>query len=99
MENLRNKINLKPVNNKKKIFKCILKPSYMPHKMFGNTLIVIHKHKHVLMLNKPAYIGMYVIVLIKVLMHEFHYDCIKNKYSKSKLLFTEIVSLIYKVKT
>ena len=42
---------------------------------------------------------MYVLVLSKVLMFEFHYDCIKNKYSKSKLLFTEIDSLIYEIKT
>ena len=36
----------------------------------------------------------------KVLMHEFHYDCIKNEYdNKSKLLSTDTDSLIYEIKT
>ena len=33
-------------------------------------------------------------------MYEFHYDYIKNKYgSKSRLLFVETDSLMYKIKT
>ena len=33
-------------------------------------------------------------------MHEFHYDYIKNKYNKkSKLLFTDIDSLMYEINT
>ena len=68
MENLRNRINLKPVNNKKGYLKGILKSSYMLHKIFGNTLIVICKNKHALKLNKPVCITMYVLVLSKVLM-------------------------------
>ena len=45
-----------------------------------------------LKLNKPAYIGLCILELIKVLMYEFHYDYIKNQNdNKSKLLFTFIV--------
>ena len=41
---------------------------------------------------------MCLLKLNKVLMYEFHYDYIKNKYhKKSKLLFTHI--LMYKIKT
>ena len=65
----------------------------------GNDLIAIRKNKHALKLNKPAYIGIYVLILSLAIMYQFHYDCIKNKYSKSKLLFTEIDSLIYETKT
>ena len=36
----------------------------------------------------------------KVLMYEFHYDFIKNKYgNNSKRLFTDTDSLMYEIKT
>ena len=39
---------------------------------------------------------MCILELIKVLMYEFHYDYIKNKYdNKSELLFTDTDSLMY----
>ena len=38
--------------------------------------------------------------LSKVLMYEFHYDYIKNKYgNNSRLLLTDIDSLMYEIKT
>ena len=38
--------------------------------------------------------------LSKVLIYEFHYDFIKNKYSNnSRLLFTDTDSLMYEIKT
>ena len=52
------------------------------------------------MLNKPAYIGMCILNLRKVLMYEFHYNYIKDNYANSsRLLFTDTDSLIYKIKT
>ena len=41
MENLRNRINIKLVNNKKDYLKCTSKPSYMSHKIFDNNLVAI----------------------------------------------------------
>ena len=71
----------------------------MSHKIFGNNLVAIHKSKLTLKLHKPAYAGMSILELGKVLMQEFHYY-IKNKYdNKSKLLFTDIDSLTYETKT
>ena len=53
-----------------------------------------------LTLNKPAYIGMCILELSKVLMYQFHYDYIKNKYrDNSTLLFTDTDSLMYEIKT
>ena len=53
------------------------------------------------MLNKPAYIGMWILELIKVLMYElFYYDYIKNNYGNdSRLLFTDTDRLMYEIKT
>ena len=43
-----------------------------------------------LALNKSAYIGMCILELSKVLMYQFHYDHIKNKYGNgSRLLFAD----------
>ena len=68
--------------------------------MFDNNLVVIRKRKLPLKLNKPAYIGICILELSIVLMYEFHYDYIKNKYDKKlKLLFTDTDSLMYEIKT
>ena len=72
----------------------------MSHKIFDNNLVMIRKSKLPLKLNKPAYIGMCILDLSKVLMPEFHYDYIKTKHdNKSKLLFTDTDSLMYEIKT
>ena len=55
----------------------------MSHKIFDNDLVTIRKNKITLSLNTPAYIGMCILELSKVLMYEFHYDYIKNKYSNN----------------
>ena len=91
-----NRINIKLVNNEKDYLKCTSKPSYMSHK----NLVAIRKSKLALKLTKPAYIGMCILELSKVLIDEFHYDYIKNKYdNKSKLLFPDTDSLMYEIKT
>ena len=72
----------------------------MLHKIIDNNLVAIRKSKLALKLNKPAYIGMCILEESKVLMHEFHYHFIKNKYdNKSKLLFADTDSLMYEIKT
>ena len=40
----------------------------MWHKIFDNNLVVIRKSKDTLKLNKPAYTGMFILELSKVLM-------------------------------
>ena len=85
IENLRNRTDVTLVNNEKDYLKCTSKPSYMLHKIFNNILVMICKRKLTLKLNKPAFIGMYILELSKVLMHESYYYYIKNKYdNKSK---------------
>ena len=96
MANLRNRIDVKLVSNKKIYLKWICKPSYMSHKIFDNDLVAIRKKKVTLTLNKPAYIAMSILELSKILMYEIHYDYIKNKYSNnSRLLFTDANSFMY----
>ena len=96
-ENLRNRIDVKLVNKEKDYLKCTLKPSYMSHKIFDNNLVAIRKSKVTLTLKKTAYIGMCILDLSKVLMYEFHYDYIKNKYGNNS--YTDTDNLIYEIKT
>ena len=93
MENLRNRINVKLVSNKKDYLKWTSKPSYMPYKIFENDLDAIRKDKVTLAFYKPAYNGMCILELSKVLMYGFHYD-----YINSKLLLTDTDSLTYEIK-
>ena len=98
MENLRYRISVKLVNNKKDYSKCTSKPSYMPRKILENSLARIRKNKLALKLNKCSYIGLWILELSRLLMYEFHYDYIKNKYgNKSKLLFTDTDRLMYEI--
>ena len=72
----------------------------MSRKIFDNDLVALRKNKVTLTLNKPAYIGMCTLELSKVLMYEFHYNYIKNKYgNNSRLLFTYTDSLMHEIKT
>ena len=61
MENFRNRIDLKHLNNKKDYLKWTSKPSNMSHKTFENNLVAICKNKVAIRLNKSAYIGMCMI--------------------------------------
>ena len=68
MENLRNIIEVKLVNNEKDYSKCTSKPSCISHKIFDNNLVAICKSELALKLNKTEYIGMCILELSKVLM-------------------------------
>ena len=65
MENIRNRIDVKLVSNKKTL-KWASKPSYMSSKIFDNDLVAIRKNKVTLTFNKPAFIGMCILELSKV---------------------------------
>ena len=52
----------------------------MSYKIFDNDLVTICKNKVTLTLNKPAYVGMCILGLSKVLMYGLHFAFTKNKY-------------------
>ena len=80
------------------LFKMDIKTRLQAKKIFGNDLVTIPKSKVTLTINKPAYIGICILEMSRMLMYEFHYDYIKNKYdSNSELLFTDSIT-IYKIK-
>ena len=98
MENLRKRINVRLVNNKKDFLKYTSRPTHITHKNFGKNYAAVHEIKPVLMLNKPIYVGFTVLELNKCLMHDFHYSFIK-KHFDAELLFTDTDSLTYEIKS
>ena len=68
MENLRKRINVRFVNNKKDFLKYTNKPTYVTHKLFNKHFAAIHEIKPVLILNKPICVGFTVSDFSKWLM-------------------------------
>ena len=76
MENLRNWIHAKLVNNKNNYLKWPSKPSYISQKIFDNDLVMIHKSEYsinktfrfITWTYKPAYFGMCILDLSEVLL-------------------------------
>ena len=97
MENLRKRINVRFVNNKKDFLKYTSRPTYVNHKLFNKSFAAIHEIEPVLILNKPIYVGFTVLDLSKWLMYDFHYNFIKKNFN-AKLLFENIYKEFYKWK-
>ena len=98
MENLRKRINVRLVNNKKDFLKYTSRPTYITHKRFGKDYAAIHEIKPVLILNKPIYVGSIVLDLSIWKMYDFHYNFIKKNFD-AELLFTDTDSLTYEIKS
>ena len=61
MANLRNRVDVKLVSNKRDYLKWTSKPSYMSQKIFDNDLVAVCKNSVTLMASKPAYVGMCIL--------------------------------------
>ena len=84
-----NKVDVKIVTARKQYLKWSFKPTFPKEKQFSNGAITVGKEKCRIYLNKPIYIGTRILDLSKVLMQDFHYNCIKNKYDdKAEMLLT-----------
>ena len=91
------KISVKMINDKKTYQKCVNKPSFISQKVFDKNFVAIHKKKSILTLNKPIYVGFYILELPKLLKYQFHYDHVLKTFD-AKLLFTDTDSLVYEIK-
>ena len=91
-------VSVRLINNAKDYVRCIKKPSFVSQKIFSKNFVAIHEIKPILALNKPIYVGFNILDLSKLLMYEFHYKYIKNKFD-AKLLSIDTGSLVYEIKT
>lgn len=99
MENHRKRVDVRLVTTEKQLSKLASKPTYVSSKILNENLVAVHKIKETLTLNRPSYVGMFILHLSKTLMYDFHYNYIKQKYgNKAKLLFTDTDSLTYEIR-
>ena len=96
MENLRKRVDVRLVTNENKLNKLTSNPTYVSRKIFNENLMAVHKVKETLTLNRPAYVGMCILDLSKMLTYDFHYNYMKKKYNnRARLLFTDTDSSTY----
>ena len=89
IENIRKRINLKLVSDKKVYQKCVTRPNFISQKIFDENFVV-HCSKTVLTLNKPIYVRFSILELSELLRCQFHYNHVSKTFS-AKLLFTDTV--------
>ena len=101
MENIRNRVDVKLVSDRKVAEKLSAKPNFEHLTIFDENLVAIHMKITKLVFNKPVYCGMAILDISKTLIYDFHYGYILPKYGKmqSKLLFTDTDSLCYEIET
>ena len=90
MENIRNRIDVKLVNERKKALKLVAKPNFQSVKIFDENLIAIHMKRESFTFDKPIYCGMSILELSKTLMYKFHYNtyfCMGALYNSKKKTF------------
>ena len=73
-ENLRNRMNVRLVNNAKDYTKYTSKPRFVPQKIFSENFVAVHEIKPVWTLDKPIYVGFSILDLSKYFMYDFHYN-------------------------
>ena len=100
MENVRKHRNIKLVTTERKRNYLVLEPNYHTTKFFTESLLAIEMRKTQILMNKPVYLGLSILDLIRTVMYEFRYDYVKIIYGENaKLCHMDIDSFIVHVKT
>ena len=99
MENVRNRINMKLVNDRWKKAKLVKKINFQSATMFGEKLAAVHMRKTKVGLDKPIFVGAAILDLSKIHMFEFFYGYVKRKWEKVKVLYSDTDSLILEIET
>ena len=100
MENIRKHRSIRLVTNREAYLKVVMKPNFKSGTLFGANLMGCEMGKIKVVMNKPVYLGQAILDLSKIVMYEFHYDYMKQKYPEGlTLCYMDTDSLIYDIKT
>ena len=98
MENIRKHRNIKLVTNREAYLKAVVKPNFKSGVLLGENLMGHEMGKIKVVMNKPVYLGQAIVDLSKIVMYEFRYDYMKQKYPEElTLCYIDTVSLIYDI--
>ena len=99
MENVRKHRDIKLVVTERRRNYLVPEPNYHTTKFFAENLLAIEMKKAEILINKPAYLGLSILELIKILMYEFWYNYVKPKYGeKMKLCYMDTDSFTVYIK-
>ena len=100
MENVRKHRDIKSVKTDHRRNKLVSEPNYQTMKLIEENLSIIEMKKVKVKMNKPIYLGLCILEISKIIMYEFWYDYVKNKYgNKARLCYTDTDSFVINVKT
>ena len=98
IENIRKRMDVKLVNDKKNYLKIVHKSNFVSQKIIDKNFIAVNCSRKILTLNKPIYVGFCILELSKLLMYQFQYDYVLKTFNDVKLLFTDTDSLVYEIR-
>ena len=100
MDNVRKHRDIKLVKTDRRRNKLVSEPNYHTMKLIEENLSIIEMKKVKVKMNKPIYLGLRILEISKIIMYEFWYDYVKNKYgNKARLCYTDTDSFIINIKT
>ena len=100
MENVRKHRDIKLVKTDHRSNKLVSEPNNHTIKLIEENLAIIEMKKVKVKMNKPIYLGLCILEISKIIMYEFWYDYVKNKYgNKARLCYTDTDSFVINIKT
>ena len=97
MENMRKRMKIRIVTNKKDCNKYSSRATFKNFIIFGKNLAAIHEKPQEIKLNKPISVGFAVLEKSKLEMYKFWYDFFKKECSEVKLVYMDTNCFIFEV--
>ncbi|XP_066916398.1 uncharacterized protein [Clytia hemisphaerica] len=85
MENMRKRRKVNLVTAPNSLRRFVAQPSFKKLHIFHENLVGVERIQQNIVLNKPIYIGFTVLDLSKILMYDFHYKYIKQRFPERKI--------------
>ena len=100
LESIRKHRDIKLVATDKKRNKLVSEPNYHTMNYISEDSPIIEMNKTKVKMNLPIYLGLSILGISQILMHEFWYDYMKPKYGNDvKLCYMDTESFIMSIKT